>query len=341
MPDWIGRGSTRAARRAPLYDYLKTRRPGDVILEGSSLRLANNRSVVVSDARTGFIDYSTGETGNPIDFLVRYLGYGFQDAVAELCGYMSLPTDLLNVGDLIGYAPPTAPPAAVRAPPPQAAPPKPFVPPPPVQGPYRRLFAYLVHRRGIPAWLVQRLVDSGLLYEDAAHGNAVFMNAARTYAELRGTVPGRPFHGLAPGSGTEEFWWFKPGPPASPVTAAFICEGAIDAMSLYLLRQRQPLPPGDNPMYCSIGGVANQQRIDVIKSCMGAAGRPRSCPATPRNRPELQDACSHTLFFHLRRTPSCPAPVPARFGGPGRFFIPRRRWPSRGWAGRTRLARSA
>lgn len=44
MPDWIGRGSTRVTRRAPLYDCLKTRRPGDVILEGSSLRLANNRS---------------------------------------------------------------------------------------------------------------------------------------------------------------------------------------------------------------------------------------------------------------------------------------------------------
>lgn len=113
MPDWIGRGSTRAARRAPLYDYLRTRRPGDVILEGSSLRLANNRSVVVSDARTGFIDYSTGETGNPVDFLVRYLGYGFQDAVAELCEYMSLPTDIqagtINVGDLTGYAPPPQP----------------------------------------------------------------------------------------------------------------------------------------------------------------------------------------------------------------------------------------
>lgn len=308
MPDWIGRGSTRAARRAPLYDYLRTRHPGDVILEGSSLRLANNRSVVVSDARTGFIDYATGETGNPIDFLVNYLGYGFQDAVAELCGYMSLPTDLqagtINVGDLTGYAPPagasTPPPASGRTATPQAAPPKPFAPPPPVQGPYRRLFAYLVHRRGIPAWLVQRLVDSGLLYEDAAHGNAVFMNAARTYAELRGTVPGRPFHGLAPGSGTEEFWWFKPGPPASPVTAAFICEGAIDAMSLYLLRQRQPLPPGDNPMYCSIGGVANQQRVDVIKSCMGAAGRPVFLAVD--NDPAGQKC--------RERTPGCPTLVP-------------------------------
>lgn len=309
MPDWIGRGSTRAARRASLYDYLKTRRPGDVILEGSSLRLAKDHSVVVSDSRTGYIDYATGETGNPIDFLVRYLDYGFQDAVAELCGYMSLPTDLqagtINVGDLMGYAPPdkapAGPPTAGRAAsPPVATPPKPFAPPPRVQGPYRRVFAYLTQRRGIPAWLVQRLVDGGLLYEDAAHGNAIFINAARTYAELRGTVPGRPFHGLAPGSGTEEFWWFKPGPPASHVTAAFVCEAAIDALSLYLLRQRQPLPPGDNPMYCSIGGASNQKRVDVIKSCMGAAGLPVVIAV---DNDTAGEKCR-------QRNPECPALVP-------------------------------
>lgn len=284
MPNRIGHGSVRAVRRAPLFDYLKAKHPNDVILEGSSLRLARNHSVVVSEAYTGFIDYSTGDSGNAIDCLINYLGYDFPDAVTELCGYMGIPTDLpdetINVRDLTDYKPPGAAPGHLAGPmasgsqpgPQQAASPKPFAPPPPVQGPYRRLFAYLTQQRGIPAWLVQRLVDGGLLYEDAAHGNAVFMNAAKTYAEVRGTVPGKPFHGLAPGSSQEDFWWFKPGLPASPVTAAFVCEGAIDAMSLYLLRQ--PLPPGDNPMYCSIGGVANQQRIDMIKSCMGAAGRP-------------------------------------------------------------------
>lgn len=280
-PGWIGRGSTRAARRAPLYDYLKTRRPGDVILEGSSLRLARNRSVVVSDACPGYIDYATGETGNPVDFLVRYLDYSFQDAVTELCGYMSLPTDLqaetISVGNLIGYAPPgrppAAPPATGRAASARAAP-RPFAPPPPVQGPYRRLFAYLTQQRGIPAWLVRELVERNQLYQDAAHGNAVFIDPDRTYAELRGTAPGAPFHGLAPGSDPEGFWWFKPGGPTGAPTGAFVCEGAIDALSLYLLRLRMPPPPGDDPMYCSIGGVANQKRIDRIKAIMDSAGRP-------------------------------------------------------------------
>lgn len=102
----------------------------------------------------------------------------------------------------------------------------------------------------------------------------VFIDPSRTYAELRGTVPGISFHGMAPGSDTTGFWWFKPGDPGSTVTAAFICEAAIDAISLHLLRQRFPLPPGNNPMYCSIGGVANQRRIDAIKAVMAAAGKP-------------------------------------------------------------------
>ncbi len=299
MTDYVGRGSTRAARRAPLFDYLKARHPRDVIPEGSSLRLASNRSVVVSGGYTGFIDFATGESGNAVDFLVRYLDYGFQDAVAALCEYMGTPTDLqagyLNVRDLTGYEPPdkaartaagasAGPPAVRQASAPAGTPtasqgprdagPKPFMPPPPVQGPYRQLFAYLTRQRGIPAWLIQKLVDDGLLYQEAGHNNMVFIDPARTYAELRGTLTDRPFHGIVSGSGTAGFWWFKPQGPASTVTGAFICEAAIDSMSLYLIRQRLHLPPWDNPMYCSIGGVYNQQRIDAIKDVMDSVGKP-------------------------------------------------------------------
>lgn len=166
------------------------------------------------------------------------------------------------------------PPAPASRPKLLTTPPKPFTPPPPIQGPYRQMFAYLTQQRGIPATLIQELVDRKLLYQEAGHNNMVFINQAGTYAEVRGTVSGKPFHGMVSGSDPSDFWWFKPGPPASPVTAAFICEAAIDAISLYLLRQRLSLPTGDNPMYCSIGGVSNQQRIDNIKCCMGAAGRP-------------------------------------------------------------------
>ena len=53
-------------------------------------------------------------------------------------------------------------------------------------------------------------------------------------------------------------------------------------------------------MYCSIGGVANQQRVDVIKSCMGAAGRPVFLAVD--NDP-AGEKCRE-------RNPGCPALVP-------------------------------
>lgn len=296
MPEWVSHDAIVAARRTPLlYDFLLTEHPNDVIQEGDSLRLVCNHSVSIKRGYPAFNDFATEESGNPIDCLVRYFGYPFLDAATAFCEFAGIPTDLQSDSiDLQALQPPgqtTTPPgttagasvspSAAVTPPniagcPQSSPDatkKPFAPPPPVQGPYRQLFAYLTQQRGIPAGMVQQLVDDGLLYQEAGHNNMVFINPSRTYAELRGTLTDRPFHGVVSGSDTMGFWWFKPGAPGSIVTAAFICEGAIDAISLPLLRQRFLLPPGDNPMYCSIGGVTNQQRIDTIKAVMSSVGK--------------------------------------------------------------------
>ena len=133
------------------------------------------------------------------------------------------------------------------------------------------MYAYLAQRRGIPAVLIQRLVDQGLLYQDRDHGNAVFINRERTFAELRGTGDS-PFHGMAAGSGPAAFWAFRPrGPDAIPETA-YVCEAAIDAISLYLLLVRDPHNRAEQHMYCSVGGAAKQQAIDAVKAYMSAVG---------------------------------------------------------------------
>ena len=279
MSQYVNHEAIKAARRARLYDFLLSRHPGDVEREGDSLRLCCDHSVSVRRGYSGYKDFATGETGNAIECLTRYLDYEFPDAVTALCQFCGIP---LQGQERAVPAPGTArTPQVDKTPvdvpkraqePPQAAQ-RAFAPPEPLQGPYRQLYAYLTQQRGIPARLVQELINRKLLYQEAGHNNMVFINSVRTYAELRGTVSGAPFHGMVSGSALEDFWWFKPGPPASLVSAAYICEGAIDAISLYLLRQRFPLPAGDNPMYCSIGGVANQQRIDSIKAAMSAAGR--------------------------------------------------------------------
>lgn len=261
--------ATRAARRAKLYDFLLRHHYNDVKKEGNSLRLRNNNSVSVKAGYTGYTDFATGEKGNSIKFLMEYLGYSFPEAVAALCADMGV--------DATGTKDRPAEPAAVpakKAPqePPQDAR-KPFILPEPEKGPYRQLFAYLGRQRCIQAGIVQRLIDWGLLYQEAGHANMVFINPEMTFAELRGTNSFKPFHQVM-FSDPAAFWWFKPHGPDSVATVAYICEGAIDAVSLFLLREagKTALEDIENALYCSIGGVANQQRIDCIKAGMGAAG---------------------------------------------------------------------
>ena len=281
MLEWVSKEAIRAARRVNLYDFLLSRHRDGVALEGDSLRLREDHSVSIKQGYTGYTDFADDSTGNSIDCLVRYFGYTLQEAVEALCRSAGIPIDIPDPGpDMIDLddldAPaPARPPAPIPSPGP--GPPKPeppphvFEPPDPVQGPYARLFAYLGQRRGIPAWLIQALIDQGLLYQDRDHGNAVFINRELQMAEVHGTTD-RPFHGTAKGSSPSGFWAYRPGGPDMIPDAAYVCEAAIDAISLYLLLARDPHNKAGQAMYCSIGGVANRDRVAAIRSYMDAAG---------------------------------------------------------------------
>ena len=282
MDGWVGKEAIRAARRVNLYDFLLAAHPNDVAIEGDSLRLARDHSVSIKQGYTGFTDFATMETGNSIECLTRYFCYGFQDAVEALCGFAGVPIDapdarsgtidLAGLGALRPASPPDPSGNAPRhAQEPRKDPPRMFVPPEPVQGPYRRLYAYLVQRRGIPGVLIRRLIEQSLLYQDRDHGNAVFIDRKHEFAEVRGTGDA-PFHGVAPGSDPSGFWGFQPRGPDAVPEAAYVCEAAIDAISLYLLLTRDPRNRADEAMYCSIGGVANRDRVEAIRDYMDAAG---------------------------------------------------------------------
>lgn len=243
----------RAARRADLYTFLVTQHPGDVVQDKhdrSSVRLRDNHSISIKQGYTGYTDWATGETGNSLDLLVRHMGYTLTDAVLALTRtVVTLPVTR------------------------RRDPPRPTITsstpelPAPYAGRYRQLLAYLTQTRGLPIETVQQLIDRGLLYQDAAHNNAVFVNAARTYAEIRGTLSSVPYHALAPNSDYYACWWFVGGPSGisidTPCDTAMVFESAIDAISLYAILHSC----GDEPVtrYCSIGGVGNQQRIDLIR----------------------------------------------------------------------------
>lgn len=240
--DLVTKEQVRAARRADLYRFLDQCHPNEVRREGDSLRLADNHSVSIKRGYTGFYDFGTGDSGNAIECLVEYFGYDFTEAVTALCG---------------GGAP--IPPKPIQ---PKA--PAPFILPAPVLGAPIQLTSYLTGHRWIPSEVVEYLLKTGLIYQEQNFNNIVFLNPERNYAELRGTVLDKPFRGIVPGSDLASFFWFKSHDLASVPDIAYICEGAIDAISLYCLHQVQGYAP--NVLYCSIGGVANQQRIDAIKA---------------------------------------------------------------------------
>lgn len=229
---YVTKEQIRQARKTNLADYLLMECPADVRIVGSSLCLRQNTSLYVKKSVPGYHDFATGEHGNSIDFLTRHLNYSFMDAVRALCRFSGEETK-----------PPSLP--------------GPFSLPPKAERPFRKVVDYLTGR-GIPKKTVLSLIQENLLYQDSPHGNAVFVTLNGDYCEIRGTG-NKPFHGCRKKS-PDKFWYLLTNP--KPETA-YICEAAIDAVSLMLIHRQQGKT--DPAVYVSIGGVANQQTIDRLK----------------------------------------------------------------------------
>lgn len=302
MPDFVGKEGIRAARVTDLFAFLLSEHPNDVVREGSDLRLASNHSIAIHSGHTGYQDFANGETGNSIELLTRHLGYGFQEAVRALCGFTGTDPEAQPSSIDLAHpegpqfdpaagtwawadgSPCTTPPARAPVTPPALtaaagaktrtdSPPRVFRPPDRFDGPYHALFAYLNRTRGIPVHVIQRLVGMGVLYQegDSGHNNIVFINPEKTFYEVRGTYSDVPFHQVQ-FSAPDAFWWFKPRDPYDEPLRAYVCESSIDAISLYLMLAMDQANWAERCLYCSIGGVANQNRIDVIRAGMAAAG---------------------------------------------------------------------
>lgn len=164
MSQWVSKMDIKAARRVCLYDFLLSRHPGDVDLEGDSLRLSCNHSVSVKTGYAGFTDFSDGHGGNAIEFLIDYFGYEFSNAVTALCEFARdyKPTKARQNTPGATQTPRADKIPANAGNSPQG-PQRTFIPPEPVQGQYRQLFAYLTQQRGIPPALIQILINDGLI----------------------------------------------------------------------------------------------------------------------------------------------------------------------------------
>lgn len=208
--------------------------------------MKEKNSVYIRDGMPGYMDFASGRHGNSIDFLMDYLHYGFVDAVLALSGTASGPAS----------APPARREACGRQ----------FTPPPCAPKPFSALHEYL-QGRGILPWIISRMEDEGILYQERSHGNAVFITPQKDYCEIRGTYGGAAnhFHSCRKAA-ADRFWYITSA--AAPPKTAFICEAAIDAVSLMLLRKEAG--DTDPSVFISIGGVSNQAAIDRIKKRMPA-----------------------------------------------------------------------
>lgn len=270
----VSKAQIQAARKADLYQFLLRHHPNDVLREGESIRLCCDHSVSIKEGYCGYTDFATDETGNAIDCLVHYFNYTLPDAVNALladAGDAGTGVDAGSEG--AGTA---APAQDTRADADTQASEKgqrnPFVLPEADDGTSKELTYYLSYLRGISAFVVTHLICDKVMYQERTHNNIVFVNPERNFAEIRGTNPNKPFHQVMYDDDPAAFWWFKANGLYSDPEVAYVCESAIDAISLYCMHRIYG--NSANGLYCSIAGVANQKRIDRIKAGMGAAGLP-------------------------------------------------------------------
>lgn len=158
----------------------------------------------------------------------------------------------------------------------------------------RNLYAFL-QSRGIPPLVTRELIDRKLLYQDD-HNNVVFITPQRDYCEIRGTntfadnrcrksesckdyqeikhswcrymndctdYHNSSFHGCWR-SRSDRFWYLTNRLDSqTKVSSIYVCEAAIDAISLYLIHQQHGIiTPA---AYVSIGGAGNQKAIKRLK----------------------------------------------------------------------------
>lgn len=232
----------QAARRANLYDYLMRNHLSDCIKDGNSLRPKCNHSISIKKGYAGYKDFSSDETGNSVDFLVRYMGYDLDTAVFALSEQVAsvLIAEAEREKELNIVVPVEFP--------------------KPLTGRWKQLYAYL-QARGISVDIINLLVQQKIIYQSAKRNNIIFINRERDFAEARGTYTyGKPYHRIYKGQ-ADRFWWFKPW--EGTVECVYVCEAAIDAISLYQLHTS--LKEAQKAIYVSLGGVANQQTIDRLK----------------------------------------------------------------------------
>ena len=154
--------------------------------------------------------------GGAIDLVMHLGGYNFKEAMAHIAANLggvatAEAAALQRVKKTIREA--------------AAEPVAPYVVPAGVDSTWPRVFDYLTRTRGISVGVVNEYHKLGYLRSDA-YQNVVVINNSKNGHSLRGTLSGSNYKGAR---GVKGFFTPNTGNISTPV---FICEGALDALSL-------------------------------------------------------------------------------------------------------------
>lgn len=230
----VSKNQIHKARNSNIFGYLIKFHEDDIIGAGTGrIRLKDYHSLVVTRGIPIYCRNSTGEHGNPIELLKDYLGYTFVDAVLALSQF----------GDDDDYDYDFHRELKI----------------PEHADIYDRAAKYLTETRGIDGKLVSKLMKDGLIYQEKGHNNICFEYG--NYIELHGSLSFKSFKGIAAGSDSDGYWAFGFTVKPKNQSICYVCESAIDAMSLYCILNEAATP---QCYFASMGGL-KQGTLDRIR----------------------------------------------------------------------------
>ncbi len=84
MSNYVSREQKVLACSKDLYEFLARHHSADMNFKYDSATLNSDHHISVKNGIPGYHDFRTGSGGNSIDFLMKYLGYSYPDAVHAL-----------------------------------------------------------------------------------------------------------------------------------------------------------------------------------------------------------------------------------------------------------------
>lgn len=225
------------ARQTDIADLL--RRQGETLKRsGSELEWHDGSQKVTVRGNLWFHQYDQ-EGGDAIDFVRRFYNKTYPEAMEYLLGGCG---GSLTVSPLV-----------------QRKPPKPFVLPEKNEN-MRRVFAYLLNRRGIDRDVLYAFTHKGMIYESADYHNAVFVgfdqNGIPRHAHKRGSGSESTYKGNQDGSLPEySFHWHGTS------DRLYLFEAPIDMLSFISMHNEG----WRSHSYAAACGVSDQVLWQMIK----------------------------------------------------------------------------